>query len=256
MENKDSFGLAADDYRHFRPTYPEELFGFLASLCRSTGAALDCATGNGQAAVDLALRFERVAAFDSSEAQIAAAVKHPRVEYRVGTAEALPFTEDEFDLVTAAQAAHWFDLQIFYEGLRRIVKPASVIAIWGYSYCNVGAAVDEIVAAKLLQPIAPYWAQGNRVILEKYRTIYFPFAETPWPGFAARHEWTRANFLGYMGTWSAYKRFIAANHADPMPALDRALAEIWPADEPRTVTFELVGRVGRFGREQVLRREW
>ena len=91
MENKDTFGAAALEYRASRPTYPEALYSYLASLCAQRRYALDCATGNGQAAVDLARYFDRVAAFDSSAEQIAAAVSHPRVQYRVGTAEALPF---------------------------------------------------------------------------------------------------------------------------------------------------------------------
>jgi hypothetical protein len=255
-ENRDTFGLAADDYRNFRPTYPEDLFRFLVSLCQSTGAALDCATGSGQAAVDLATYFDRVAAFDSSESQIQAAAPDPVVEYRVGTAEALPFVDEKFDLVTVAQAAHWFDLQSFYERLRGVVKPTSVIAIWGYSYCRIGAQIDAIVAARLLKPIEPYWAEGNRVIIEKYRTIYFPFSEVRWPGFTARHGWTRAAFLNYMRTWSAYKLYLADEQSDPMPALDAELADLWPEGEAKAVTFELHGRIGRFGRDQVLRRQW
>jgi len=245
MENKNSFGLAADEYRAFRPSYPDALFAYLASLCDRRNAALDCATGNGQAAVDLATYFERVAAFDSSPQQIAVALSHPKVEYRVASAEELPYAEREFDLVTVAQGAHWFDLPRFYAGVRRIAVPGAVIAIWGYSYCKVSADVDRIVAAHLLEAIAPFWAAGNRIIMEKYRTIDFPFSESAWPGFTVRHDWTRGAFLNYMRTWSAYRRYVAVERADPMPALDRMLTELWPDAATKPVTFELVGRVGR-----------
>jgi SAM-dependent methyltransferase len=245
MENKDTFGAAAHAYRASRPTYPDALYSYLASLCVQHDWALDCATGNGQAAVDLARYFGHVAAFDSSAEQIAAALAHPRVEYRVGTAEALPFTASRFDLVTAAQGAHWFDLAKFYAGLRTVTAPGTVVAIWGYSYCRIDAKIDRIVAERLLKPIEPYWAQGNRVILEHYRTIEFPFAEVAWPGFVATHPWTRAGFLDYLRTWSAYRRYLAVHGQDPMPALDRALADSWPDAQSKPVTFELVGRVGR-----------
>jgi ubiquinone/menaquinone biosynthesis C-methylase UbiE len=245
LENKNTFGLAADDYRAFRPTYPDALFAYLASLCERRHAALDCATGSGQAAVDLARYFQRVAAFDSSAEQVAAALPHPKIEYRVASAEALPYGGREFDLVTVAQGAHWFDLPRFYAEVRRVAAPGAIIAIWGYSWCVVNDEVDRIVAEHLLEPIAPFWAAGNRVIMEKYRTIDFPFDELPWPGFTARHEWTRAAFLNYMRTWSAYKRYVAVQSADPMPALDRMLTELWPDAATKPVTFELVGRVGR-----------
>jgi hypothetical protein len=217
----------------------------LTSLCPQHKWALDCATGNGQAAVDLARYFDHVAAFDSSPEQIAAASPHPRIEYRVGTAEALPFAEMRFDLVTAAQSAHWFDLAKFYAGLRAVTAPRAVIAIWGYSYCRIDADIDRIVAERLLVSIAPYWAEGNRVILGRYRTIEFPFAEIEWPGFTATHVWTREMFLSYMRTWSSYRRYVAAQGVDPMPALDEALAELWPDVEAKPVIFDLVGRVGR-----------
>jgi hypothetical protein len=245
IENKDIFGSAADAYRASRPTYPDALFSYLASLCSEHEWALDCATGNGQAAVDLARYFDHVAAFDSSAEQIAAAIPHPRVEYRLGTAEAMPFPGLKFDLVTAAQGAHWFDLTRFYSSLRAVTAPGTVIAIWGYSYCRIDAEIDRVVAERLLAPIEPYWAEGNRVILEHYRTIEFPFAEIPWPGFAATHHWTRAAFLDYLRTWSAYTRYRAVHGTDPMPALDRALVGLWPDAERKPVVFDLVGRVGR-----------
>jgi SAM-dependent methyltransferase len=245
VENKDTFGAAADAYRASRPTYPDALFAYLASLCVRRRWALDCATGNGQAAVDLTRYFEHVAAFDSSPGQIAAAIPHPRVEYRAGTAEALPFPELKFDLATAAQAAHWFDLAQFYAGLRDVMAPGGVVAIWGYSYCRIDAEIDGIVAALLLPRIEPYWAEGNRVILERYRTVEFPFTEVEWPGFTASHVWTRARFLDYMRTWSSYNRYLAVHGLDLMPALDGALASLWPGTETKPVVFDLVGRVGR-----------
>jgi ubiquinone/menaquinone biosynthesis C-methylase UbiE len=248
MENKNSFGLAAADYRDFRPRYPASLFAHLANLSGATEAALDCATGNGQAAVGLARHFTRVAAFDSSRAQIAAAIDDPRVEYRVGTAEALSYTNREFDLVTVAQGAHWFDLPRFYAELERVVKPGAVVAIWGYSYCVIEPTIDRLVAAHLLEPIEPYWDQGRRVIVEKYATIEFPFAELPWPRLVATHAWTRGAYLGYLRTWSAYKRYVAAAGVDPLPELEAVLEPVWPSDSAKPVQFELVGRVGRVTR--------
>jgi ubiquinone/menaquinone biosynthesis C-methylase UbiE len=246
MENRDVFGLAPAEYRQFRPRYPRALFEQLAALCPRRESALDCATGNGQAAVGLAELFARVAAFDSSETQIAHAIAHERIEYRVGTAEALPFDEP-FDLVTVAQGAHWFDLPAFYGRLERVTRPDSVIAIWGYSFCAVNPAVDVLVARELLEPIGPYWAEGNRVIMDKYRGIAFPFDELPWPALESRHEWTREAYLGYLNTWSAVRRYAEAHGRDPVAEVDLALRPLWPDATPLPVVFELVGRVGRRG---------
>jgi SAM-dependent methyltransferase len=245
MENRSSFGLSAGDYRRYRPQYPPALFDYLAALCRRTDAALDCATGNGQAAVALAERFGRVVAFDFSAEQIAAAVAAPRLRYVVTTAESLDVGDAGFDLVTVAQGAHWFDLRRFYQRLREVVVPGAVIAVWGYSYCRITPEIDARIAEVLLRPIEPYWAEGNRVIVEGYRTIPFPFEEIEPPPFAMHYDWDLGTFAGYLRTWSAVRRFAAVDGADPVAALEAALAPVWPRGRRRAVAFDLVIRVGR-----------
>lgn len=245
MENRDTFGLDASGYRQFRPRYPEALFRYLATLAPDREWALDCGTGNGQAAVDLAAFFEHVAATDCSDAQLADAIHHPRVSYSVAPAEHLPFDASKFSLVTAAQAAHWFDLPAFYAELDRITKPGCIVAIWGYSYCRVAPDVDRIVRSELLVPIESFWAAGNKVISEEYRSIEFPFEELEWPGFTAGNPWTRFEYMQYLRTWSAVKKYAERHGADPVDALDRALDPIWPEYQTRTVTFDFCGRVGR-----------
>lgn len=248
MENRDSFGLDAGAYLEYRPRYPRALYEHLAEVASAREAALDCATGNGQAAVDLARYFDRVGAFDTSAEQIAAAIPARNVEYRTGSAERLPFADRQFDLIAAAQAAHWFDLPVFYEQVNRVAKPGAVIAIWGYSYCEIDDDVDRIVESVLLGPIGPHWADGNKVIRERYRGIEFPFAELEWPRFFARHRWTREFYMQYLRTWSAVKKFALAESRDPVTELEAALEPVWPAATPRDVVFEIVGRIGRIDR--------
>lgn len=245
MENRDSFGLDAAAYRRFRPRYPAELFRFLAGIAPDREYALDCGTGNGQAAVDLAEHFENVAATDFSAAQIADALPHPRVTYTVAPAEDLPFADGTFSLVTAAQAAHWFDLPAFYAEVDRVGKPGCIVAIWGYSYCRVSADIDRIVETILLRPIEPFWAEGNKVISQKYQSIGFPFEELDWPSVSSGNEWTRYGYMQYLRTWSAVKKYVEHNGTDPVAELDRALDAIWPEHDARAVTFDFVGRVGR-----------
>lgn len=248
VDNRDSFGLDAGAYLRHRPRYPAALYDYLASLAPAREAALDCATGNGQAAVGLAAWFRRVAAFDSSSAQIAVALSAPNVEYRVGVAEKLPFPDWKFDLITAAQAAHWFDLPTFYAEIAKVARPGAVLAIWGYSYCRVEPAIDRIVESTLLEPIEPYWADGNKVIVERYRRIEFPFEERPWPGFVSPCNWSRDDYAAYLRTLSAVRKFALEQGRDPVANLVAALDGLWPASDVKRVEFDLVGRVGRVDR--------
>jgi len=51
---------------------------------------------------------------------------------RVGTAEDLPFPDGSVDLLTAASAAHWFDVEGFIKEAVRVLKPHGCLALFGY----------------------------------------------------------------------------------------------------------------------------
>jgi SAM-dependent methyltransferase len=247
MENRTSFGLDAGAYKAFRPTYPDALYAWLASQCRQRNAALDCATGSGQAALSLVEYFDRVVATDTDEAQIASAPPHERIEYVVVAAEELPSDMGPFDLVTIAQGAHWFDLDRFYRCLKPLLVPDGIIAIWGYSHPRISPRIDPLLERCLVAAVDPYWAQGNRVIMDHYRSIEFPWQEIEAPPFIMREHWNRDAFFGYVRTWSSYKRLIAAGEPDPLLELARQLdAEaLWPNDAAQQIEFDIHLRVGR-----------
>ena len=247
MENRTSFGLNAAAYRDFRPVYPESLYRWLAGLCPRHEAALDCATGTGQAAVGLARHFEHVVATDTDAAQIAAAPEHARIDYVAMPAEALAPTLGRFDLATVAQGAHWFDLPAFYRRLDALLQPDAIVAIWGYSHCHIDPAIDAAVRECLTDTVEPYWAQGSRIIVDHYRTIPFPYEEIRTPELRIVERWSRSRYLGFAATWSAYTRLLAAGQPDPLPLLVARLdrAGLWAEHELRTVQFDLHMRVGR-----------
>src|SRR5690349_13363206 len=110
---KDLFSIQAKDYAKYRPTYPPELFQFLSSLSKHRNKVWDVGTGNGQAAVELSKYFDNVYATDPSEKQINEAVHAPNIFYKVESAEN-PSVHD-IDLITVAQAFHWFKHEQFAE---------------------------------------------------------------------------------------------------------------------------------------------
>src|SRR5215213_5453758 len=128
-----------------RPTYPDELFAFLATLVPSRDVAWDCATGNGQAATHLAGYFERVVATDESGEMIAQATPDPRITYRVAEAEDSGLEDRSVVLVTVASAIHWFNLGRFYAEVNRVVKPGGTIAAWTYYTPVFGGAIDAVI---------------------------------------------------------------------------------------------------------------
>jgi ubiquinone/menaquinone biosynthesis C-methylase UbiE len=242
-EFKDHFSKQAADYAKFRPRYPEELFRWLGSVAPARESAWDCATGNGQAAVELAEVFERVIATDASEQQVARAEANARVEYRVASAEQSGLDAQSVDLITVAQALQWFDLNRFYAEVRRVLKPGGIIAAWAYKLATVEPAIDVVVNRYYSDVVGKYWP-AERVLVEKFEELPFAFEEMGVPQFEMVAEWTVERMLGYLRTWSATQRFRAAEKRDPLEEIEGELRTAW-GNEGRQVIWPLTMRVGR-----------
>jgi SAM-dependent methyltransferase len=247
MPPVDHFTPVASDYAEFRPRYPAELFAWLAGMSPEHRCAWDCATGSGQAAVDLAGHFEHVVATDISQAQLAAAVRHPSIDYRLVPAEACGLRDASVDLITVAQALHWLDLERFYAEVRRVLRPDGLLAVWSYGLIETDDdAVDRCIRHDYHAIIRPFWPERRRHVEDGYRSLDFPFAEIQAPAYALTTRWTLDALLGYLSSWSASARYRAAHGSDPVASFGIRLASEWGRPEtPRTFRWPLALRVGR-----------
>lgn len=240
----DHFSNQAAAYAQARPTYPVAWFDELARLAPSRGLAWDCGTGNGQAAVALAAHFQRVIATDPSTAQLAQAAPHARVVY-LASAELAPTVRDHtVDLVTAAQAAHWFDRVKFYAEAGRVLRPGGIVALWSYGLARVNPEIDRVVDRFYRETTGPFWPPERRHVENRYRDFDFPFVELPFPRLTIVREWTAGELASFLATWSAVERYRQARHEDPIPAVTSELRALW-GDGRRTVAWEMFGRIGR-----------
>lgn len=248
MSFQDHFSSVAADYAAYRPTYPPALVAYLAGLPERRELALDCGCGSGQFSVQLADAFERVIATDASAQQIAHAKPHSRVEYRQAPAEHVPLANSSVDLITAAQAAHWFNLEAFYAEVTRVLRADGALALITYGAAESAGPVGARLAHFYRETIAPYWPPARQHIETGYRTLPFTLREQPAPQLSLRAHWTLAQLLGYVRTWSAVRRAIATLGHDPVVQLRGELAAVWGDPvAPREIHWPLRMRVGRTG---------
>jgi ubiquinone/menaquinone biosynthesis C-methylase UbiE len=242
---KDNFSRQAVAYAKYRPAYPKELYDFILGHIKMKNAAWDCGTGNGQTANALARYFEKVFATDISENQIQNAHKAENIYYSVQPAEQTGFENNKFDLVTVSQALHWFDINKFYSEVKRVTQPGGWIAIWTYSLLSISPKIDPLINQKLYKEIlGTYWDAERKWVDERYATLPFPFREIECPVFHMTFEWTIDALCGYLTTWSAVQKFIAANRINPVDELMEEIKPHWTQKKMR-ITFPLYIRMGQ-----------
>ncbi len=244
---RDLFSSHAPDYARYRPGYPGALFDWLAAAAPSRAVAWDCGTGSGQAAVALAAHFVHVIATDASAQQIAQATPHPRVAYRTAPAEAPGLAPASVQLVTVAQAFHWFDGPRFFAAASEALVSGGVLALWTYRASRVSGEVDPIELDFYHNVIGQDWPGERRLVESGYATVAFPapLAEVPAPHFQLTAAWTRDEFVGYVGTWSAVHAHRKRTGHDPLPSFAARIATAWPDNEKREVRWDLALRVAR-----------
>lgn len=243
---KDHFSSHAAAYATYRPNYPTELAVWLATIAPTTKIALDVGCGSGQLSLQLAEHFDRVIATDPSKQQIASASAHPRIDYRVAPAEASELPGGSVDLLTAAQAAHWFDLPAFFAEAERVLRPGGVVALITYAGMEHQSAIEPIVDRFRIETLADHWPPERAMVENDYRDIHLPFTPIEAPAFSIEVRWPLAALIGYLDTWSAVRALERNAGRDAFDAVANELTEAWgdPATT-RTIRWPLTILAGR-----------
>jgi len=243
---KDLFSKQASLYAKYRPGYPKELIEYIVSQVNTRETAWDCATGNGQAALLLSPYFKKIFATDISEKQIREALQNPSIIYSLSNEEKTSFADNTFDLITVAQAYHWFHFEGFFHEATRVGKPGSAVSAWCYGLLN---AEDKILHRMIhdyyYQKMGKYWDPERKYVDEEYKTIPFNFVNRVSKNFHEYVQWTLDDLVGYFNTWSSLQHFIKANNYNAATEFAKELKLIWNDDSKKSFSFPLFLLIGR-----------
>jgi SAM-dependent methyltransferase len=241
---KDLFSEQSASYLKARPSYSEEIIGQILLSVPERDMAWDAGAGSGQFTQLLAPHFNHVLATDISENQLQHAPPFNNVRYAVKAAAHSGLMAHVVDLVTVAQAIHWFDFEAFYKEVRRLLKPDGVLAVIGYGLIQIH---DQHLNAKVQHlyhyTLKSYWDPERRYIDELYQTIPFPFDEIATPQLELNYVWTAQQLFEYLTTWSAVQYYERkTGHSALTEIADDLRAH---SDTSISVTFPVLLRLGK-----------
>lgn len=169
------FGKAASDYGRYRAGYPDELYRRLRTF--GVGLAgqrvLDLATGTGFLGRGFARDGSRVIGLDISiplmeEAQRLDTAAGVTMGYVRAKAEAPPFEDRSFDVVSAGQSWHWFDRDRVAAEARRILRPGGHILIAHFDWIGLPGNVVEATENLILKHNPKWGLAGSVGIYPRY----------------------------------------------------------------------------------------
>lgn len=231
-----------------QPTCPAELAAFLAASSPRRSCVLDCGCGSGQLSLLLAEHFEHVVAIDASTDEIADAIPHPLVTFRVARAEDSRLPVSSVDLLVA-RGAHRFNLSRFWKEAARVLRPAGVVALIGHGRPTLPAhpAMDAIIGDFYERTLGPYQPPEWRTVEESYTGIAFPGRAWPLPEMWMTASWSYFQLIRYVSNRSVVDAARKALGYTPVADLARRLGPLWEAGGSRAVSWRLFGRVGEIG---------
>ncbi|KAF3178669.1 hypothetical protein TWF788_007399 [Orbilia oligospora] len=237
--------------RDYHPSLYHEIINYHTSKHGELNTLLDIGCGPGIAIRTFAKTFKHAIGIDASEGMIATAKslggktstsESIRFEVSMDFGKNLNLPDGSVDVITVATAAHWFDMNVFWKQVARLLKPGGTVAIWTGA-CDLKAApptprYEEVtkVMQRMMHELSPYETLGNKVNVGLYVDLRMPWMlEKPVMAFKKRHfgrvEWGTGTpsalpgneFLAehkpqsldsiemMLGTWSAVVRWREAN---------------------------------------------
>lgn len=243
----DPFSQQAALYAKYRPTYPDQLYACIFEHLKQKKIAWDCGTGSGQVAGYLAGHFETIYATDISRQQMDHAVQEENITYINTPAEQTSFPSDCFDLITVAQAIHWFDFDRFYKEVNRTARDGALLAVFGYGMLKIeeSESINPVIEQLYEFTFGKFFNENRRYVKKEYKTIPFPFEEISTPSFEITVQWTSDHLEGFFNSWSSVQKIKSEENFNPADDTLKAIRQEVSNNELLQITFPVFLRLGK-----------
>ena len=246
LQSTARFGDRVDDYVRYRPDYPMALLDWLQREqgVDSSWRVADIGAGTGISSKLFLDAGYRVTAVEPN-APMRAAAEHWLKAYAGfdavdGGADATGLPDASVDLVTVAQAFHWFDEDAARREFARILRPRGLAAIWWNSRRLAGTRFLEGYEALLLAYGTDYTSVAERYADDAHMRSWFG---TGFRGSASFEHAQQLDFEALRGRLMSSSYAPKAGHPRHEPML-RALRELFDScAENGTVSFDYDTRI-------------
>ena len=201
--------------------------------------------GSGQFTYKLSTLFpnDQIIGIDKSIEQLKYAKPNTNITYKVGTALESNLNNSSIDVITVAQAAHWFDMPVFIKEMKRVLKPGGLLAIAGYSFCQSYNASINSSIRRYEATIKDCWPSGcNRTRLDSTFadvdfTSYFNYSTRK--SFPVIRNMEIDSFLAYIRTMSALQVYATKypDMPDPTKILENEIKDILKGEKNIDICF-------------------
>jgi SAM-dependent methyltransferase len=168
-----------------------------------------------------------VVATDASRGQLESRRSGWNLRYALARAERAPLADGAADLVTVAQALHWFDLPAFFTEARRVLRPGGLLAAWCFFLPEVNPVVDAAVSRLYHEVFDGYMPPQVGLVIDRYRTVSPPFGEVARTEVDMVERWDLDRFARYLGTWAAVAYCREQTGREPIVEIKPELARGW-----------------------------
>ena len=165
--NTEKFSNKADNYAKGRPDYPVAVVDFIKTLIDEQPIIADIGAGTGKFTkliADLGYQVFAVEPNQDMFNQLQITVADvPNAKTVLATSEATTLADQSIDIITVAQALHWFDLEKFKVECQRILKPNG----WVVAMYNNGVDARNNQAQHRIDATKDFFVQP---VIKEFRT--------------------------------------------------------------------------------------